>query len=36
MGDPLSDDTTIPVEVIRFDFVQVEVRVNVTTNVVHI
>jgi len=33
---PLSDNVTIAVEVVQGDFVQGEVQVNVTTEVVHV
>ncbi len=36
LDDPLPDDVWMSVEVVQFDFVQGEVRVNVTTDVVHV
>ncbi len=36
LDDPLTDQIRCPVDVIQFDFMQEEVRVNVTTNVVHV
>ena len=36
LDDPLPNDVGMTVEVIQFDFVQGEVRVNVTTDVVRI
>ena len=34
LANPLMDNMRVPIEVIQFDFVQGEVRVNVTTDVV--
>ncbi len=36
LNNPLPDDVGMSVEVVQVDFVQGEVRVNVTTGVVHV
>ncbi len=36
LDHPLTSDVGVPVEVVQFDFVQGEVRVNVTTDVVRV
>ncbi len=36
LDDPLPNNVGMTIEVIQFDFVQGEVRVNVMTNVVHV
>ncbi len=36
LDDPLLGDVWVPIEVVQGDFVQGEVRVNVTTVVIHV
>ena len=36
LDDPLLSNVRVPIEVVQFDFMQGEVRVNVTTDVIRV